>query len=242
MKWYERQKQLYAQKNQPEPQPQEQPQEAYYAEDDPTQSSTEAVNPQEAYEDTQLNEMMQDPDMNNGYGNEQIINEHDYQNERYAQAYQSRKQPSLEATTISKGTLINGNIEAEGDLIIRGHIKGDVLCNANLSVYGVVEGTISCNNALFDNASVIGDIGCSGNMEITQSSTINGNVEAFELLNGGRIKGNATVAQGVHFLSTSAIVGDINANDIQVDRGAVIQGTITIRQEVYFNESNEPNY
>jgi len=39
-------------------------------------------------------------------------------------------------------------------------------------------------------------------------------------------------------LSTSAIVGDMNANAIQVDRGAVIQGSITIRQDVYFNENN----
>ena len=122
-------------------------------------------------------------------------------------------------------------------MIIQGHVKGDILCNANLSVYGIVEGTISCSNAYLDNAIVVGDIGCGGNMQVSESSTINGNVEAYELLNGGRIKGNAMVSEGVRFLSTSAIVGDISANDIQVERGAVIQGNIIIRQEIYFNEN-----
>ena len=240
MKWYERQKQLYAQKNQPEtPIP---PQETNTVEDDMEAAYREDAYMQEAYNTMHTEDVMPEPEINDSQYNQQNINsqdyQQDYQNDYYTDSFQTVNHSETDKTTISKGTVINGNVEADGDLIIRGHIKGDVLCNANLSVYGVIEGTISCTNAFFYNAFIMGDIGCSGNMEISETSTIDGNIEAYNLLNGGRIKGNATVTEAVHFLSTSAIVGDMNANAIQVDRGAVIQGNVTIRQDVYFNEHN----
>lgn len=234
MKWYERQKQMYAQKNQPEPPIQ--PQHESAAENEMEADAREDIYQNEADINSQAEDILQEQQYNASQYNNQDTT--DYENDYYDNSFQTVNPTEMNATTVSKGTLINGNIEADGDLIIHGHIKGDVLCNANLSVYGVIEGTISCTNALFDNAVIIGDIGCSGNMQITDSSTIDGNIEAYNLLNGGRIKGNAVVSEVVHFLSTSAIVGDMSANAIQVDRGAVIQGNITVRQDVYFNESN----
>lgn len=242
MKWYERQKQLYAQKSQAEEPvaPREEPISSIYegvipneepvyeevSQDTAQQYYEEMVEEdqyEETYEDEQLDEILEED-------SPYIPNEH----------FTSVNIPAMEemdqseATTISKGTNLIGNIETDDDLIIRGHIKGDIICNGNLSVYGVVEGTINCANAYFDEAIIVGDIGCSGNLQLTATSTIDGNVEAFEVMNGGRIKGNAVVAQSIHFLSTSAIVGDISANDIDIERGAVIQGNINIRQEVYF--------
>lgn len=274
MKWYERQKQMYAQKNQNQTpkQPQQtaantqaqeqeiiQPQ--VNAEAQSAQSSYgndafdemlkednyQAYEQEPSYQDTQSYEAIQDQRDHQPYENTQSYQEDESyeQTQSYAErSYQrsqftanQNKSSGEDTTTISKSTVIHGNIEADGDLVIQGHVQGDILCNANLSIYGIVEGTISCNNAYLDNAIVVGDIGCGGNMQVSESSTINGNVEAYELLNGGRIKGNAMVSEGVKFLSTSAIVGDVSANDIQVKRGAVIQGNIIIRQEVYFNEN-----
>lgn len=243
MKWYERQKQMYSQaKSQPQdPQPQyDQPEYEQPMESESTYEPVDYENvnqsfeqPQEAYED-----VVDDNAMNTPY-------EPEYRNDRVREArmqsigaFQDSSRHSMneqDATTISKGTVLHGNIESEGDLIIHGHVKGDIICNSNLSVYGTVEGIINCNNAYFDQAIIIGDVGCSGNLELTDSSTVDGNVEAYELLNGGRIKGDAMVSEHVRFTSTSAIVGNVSANAIQVDRGAVIQGKVTIRQEVYGN-------
>lgn len=238
MKWYERQKQLYAQKNEPE-QPSPSQEDVYasaYEEPEVQASAYEEANIQEeiqeeryeqpvdayeeAFDNNQFDEMMGD----SGYYEEPS---------RFANPQVPPMQEDV-ATTISKGTILHGNIETDGDLIIQGHVKGDIICNANLSIFGVVEGTINCNNAYFDNAVLVGDIGCSGNMQLSESTTIDGNVEAYEILNGGRIKGNVTVAEGIHFLATSAIVGDVSAGNIEIERGAVLQGNVTIRQEVYF--------
>lgn len=262
MKWYERQKQLYAQKNQPEApaQPEqaaapryEEPQAQQYEE--PMTQYEDIVQPEEQYEqpvdqegydssydNAQYDEMLhEDP----AYQTSDELAQNEYEQQVYDQEepytepmFANSGMPTnaaYETTTISKGSILTGNIETDGDLIIRGHVKGDIICNANLSVFGVVEGIINCNNAYLEDAIVVGDIGCSGNLQITQSSTVDGNIEAYELLNGGHIKGNAVVAEGIRFSSTSVIVGDISANDLQVDRGAVIQGNVVIRQEIYFN-------
>lgn len=241
MKWYERQKQLYAQKNEPE-QP-SQPQEDAF-----TSSYVEPEAQEPVYEEEMLAEDMQEEIYEQPI-DESAYEEADFENHQFDEMmgdneyyeenahYANTQVPPIQdyqATTISKGTMLQGNIETDGDLVIQGHVKGDIICNANLSIFGVVEGTINCNNAYFDNAVLVGDIGCSGNMQLSESTTIHGNVEAYEILNGGRIKGNLTVAEGVHFLATSAIVGDVSASNIEIERGAVLQGNVTIRQEIYF--------
>lgn len=242
MKWYDRQKQLYAQKKQEEEVEQNtytstytQPQDVAVEQKD---NVTDEVEYQEENEEPVMNEERNTYE--DEYKNQQVDDIMDELTDAYQTAPESSTiNPVLseDATTLSKGTLITGNIETDGDLIIHGHIKGDIICNSNLSVFGVIEGTINCYNAYFDNAIIIGDTLCSGNLQISESSTLTGNVEAYELLNGGRIKGNAVVGEGVRFLSTSAIVGDVSANDIEIERGAVIQGNVTIRQEVYFEEN-----
>ncbi len=252
MKWYERQKQLFAQKKESEAP--SQLQNSTYQENPYDKVNPQPVQPYEAQATQQPYENAPSQDQaayDNRMSDQNQYQETTYQdpvvddaiydnyqnNESYQEPrFQSTKNEPHEPTTISQGTLINGNVEADGDLVIRGHVRGDVLCNASLSVYGIVEGIISCNNAYLDNATIIGDIGCSGNMEVTESSTIDGNIEAYELLNGGRIKGNATVGESVRFTATSGIVGDISAAHIEVERGAIIQGNMLIRQEVYFDQ------
>lgn len=249
MKWYERQKQLFAKKS--EPNTPSQPKEPVFQENSYDHNTAPNAQPYDTqpipptYEEPAATEASayhqplkrSDSEPEATYTEPQEAIYEASQNDTYQQpSYTSAPSESSESTTIAQGTLINGNIESEGDLIIYGHICGDVLCNANLSIYGIVEGMINCNNAYVDNATIIGDIGCSGNMKVTESSTIDGNVEAYELINGGRIKGNATVGEGVQFTATSAIVGDISANHIEVERGAIIQGNMLVRQEVYFDQ------
>lgn len=238
MKWYERQKQLYAQKNEPE-QPSS-PQEDVYTStyEEPQEQAYEEASFQEDIQEEEIYEQpMDEPAYEESFDNNQfdeMMGDNEYYEEPRFANPQVPPVQEYDATTISKGTVIHGNIETDGDLVIQGHVKGDIICNANLSIFGVVEGTINCNNAYFDNAILVGDIGCSGNMQLSESTTIDGNVEAYEILNGGRIKGNVTVAEGIHFLATSAIVGDVSASNIEIERGAILQGNVTIRQEIYF--------
>lgn len=54
--------------------------------------------------------------------------------------------------TISKGTVIVGNINAEGDLRIEGKVVGTLVCNSKLIISGTgyVEGSIDARNATIE--------------------------------------------------------------------------------------------
>lgn len=216
MKWYDKQKQIFADKN---------------SNSNSFQTPKEEAYNEEVEESAVFTEIVDDNHSNNTITEEPV-----FANVQTSNVISAQTAPVFEATTISKGTLLRGNVETDGDLIIRGNIIGDVVCNTNLSVYGTIEGMITCNNAYFDDARIHGDVGCSGSLELTESSVIHGNVEANEMLNGGRIKGDAVISEGARFTQKSAILGNVNANDIEIERGAVIQGNIQIRQEVYFDE------
>ena len=54
--------------------------------------------------------------------------------------------------TISVGTTIVGNIEAEGDMRVEGRIIGTVICNSRLiiSASGFIEGDVDARNAIIE--------------------------------------------------------------------------------------------
>lgn len=61
----------------------------------------------------------------------------------------SPKGADMAFNTIAKGTIIEGNISAEGDLRIEGKINGTVICNSKLVVgkTGYIEGSVDARNA-----------------------------------------------------------------------------------------------
>lgn len=143
---------------------------------------------------------------------------------------QEEKKETFEPSTLSKGAYLQGNIETMGDLLIYGTIKGDVLCHANLSIYGSVEGTIQCESAYIECAKVTGNLTCSGKMEISEGSTIQGDIQSASLMNGGKIVGNVHVSNDIQYYATSSIIGDSFASEIQVDHGAMIQGVVNVEK------------
>lgn len=158
-----------------------------------------------------------------------------YEDEKNYNEPDAGYEPTIDnVTTITKTILITGNIESDEDLIIYGNVKGNISCRSNVRIYGMIDGNITCDNAYFDNAIIHGDINCSKVIELTKTSVITGNITAHNVLNGGRIKGDATVEDMISFTKNSAIIGNIQTKDIEIERGAVIQGNIMINQDIYF--------
>lgn len=55
---------------------------------------------------------------------------------------------SDETTVITEGTSINGDINAEGSIDIRGRIGGNVTCNGKLVITGILEGNSNSSEFL----------------------------------------------------------------------------------------------
>ncbi|MEF9920181.1 MAG: polymer-forming cytoskeletal protein [Erysipelotrichaceae bacterium] len=143
---------------------------------------------------------------------------------------------STSSTIIDETTTIVGNIISDACLIVNGSVKGDIECTVDISVNGSVTGNIHCANAVFDHSVVHGEVKCDGDLQLTVDSTLIGNVKAKNIRSAGRIKGDVDVEESISLSSTSAILGDINTISIESDRGAVIQGSIMISQDIYIEE------
>jgi len=144
-------------------------------------------------------------------------------------------QETLEPTVIGKGARIVGTVEVAGDLVIQGEVQGDITCQNKIKINGVVDGNITTCDVDLDNAIVTGDINCTGDLHLSVTATVAGNCEAMNVVCGGRIKGDVNAAESATFEDKAALVGNLTARDIEIQKGAVLQGSVNIRQDVYFD-------
>ncbi|MBS0202371.1 MAG: polymer-forming cytoskeletal protein [Planctomycetes bacterium] len=112
--------------------------------------------------------------------------------------------PPSAQNVIGKGTVIEGNIVAEGDLLIEGTVRGDVTTKTNLIVGPtcVIEGNIVADHAEVA-GQVKGTVQALGLLIIKSSSMIDGdvltknlNVESGSTFNGRFTVGSVTNSNG----------------------------------------------
>lgn len=98
---------------------------------------------------------------------------------------------------ISQGTLITGDIEAEGNFRLEGKLKGNITSKSKLFVgkTGEIVGNIHAENAVIE-GQVKGDLNIAADLIIKGNATIAGNIKARYLTTekGGNISGQVQVA------------------------------------------------
>lgn len=114
---------------------------------------------------------------------------------------------------IGKGTIIDGNLSAEGDLFVEGIVRGDVLTKTSLIVGpgALIEGNLSAQHAEISGR-VNGTVQSSGLLTIKASGIIDGdvitknlNVESGSTFNGRfKVGGAAPTAQKSESMPTAA--------------------------------------
>lgn len=129
-----------------------------------------------------------------------------------------------ETTVITEGTSINGDINADGSIDIRGRIGGNVTCNGKLVITGILEGNSNSSEFFADAAKIEGEVNSTGTVKIGIGSVVIGNITASSAVIAGAIKGDIDV-QGPVVVDTSAVImGNIKSRSVQINNGAVIEG------------------
>lgn len=138
-----------------------------------------------------------------------------------------RKEPeavpeTTAANVIGRGTVIEGNIIADGDLILEGTVRGDVTTKTKLVVGSgsIVEGNILAEHAEVAGR-VRGTVQASGLLTIKATSVIDGdvitknlNVESGSTFNGrfqvgGKVEGSAKPAFDVNKKEQQPVVAKV---------------------------------
>jgi cytoskeletal protein CcmA (bactofilin family) len=105
----------------------------------------------------------------------------------------------LSPTVIAEGTMLVGNVETRGPLMVSGRVQGNGRIGGTLSVSKSAhwEGDISARQAVLAGR-ITGKIHIEDKLEISASAVIVGEIVAkvLAIANGARIEGEVTVTSG----------------------------------------------
>lgn len=108
------------------------------------------------------------------------------------------KGPSGSETVIAHGVRLDGDLVAEGDLIIEGEVHGTVKTKGDLRIgdQALVEADIEAGNALIS-GTIRGNLVVYGKLEMLPSSSMTGDVSTEVLAIGPGAKVNGNISMGI---------------------------------------------
>ncbi len=126
---------------------------------------------------------------------------------------QSERFAPTNATLISAGTILNGDVTSDNDLRIDGTIKGNVICNAKIIIgeTGFIEGNIDGQNADIT-GKVLGNLAIRDLLQLKNTGNIQGNIAAGKL----QIDPSATF-NGQCQMGAVANIVQMSSNELQTE-------------------------
>ena len=131
-------------------------------------------------------------------------------------------------TYIAPGMVLKGSISSAGDVEVAGCVDGDIFSQGTVILRNNVRGNITTHSLLLVDCTLRGDLSADGRVEISAGSTVEGTIQAGELLCAGTIRGNVTVGGDSTMESTSWIEGDVETTTLSMIRGAHLCGRLTM--------------
>lgn len=131
-------------------------------------------------------------------------------------------------TTISKGTVIKGDIISDGDIELCGNLNGSVKTKGSLRVSGGLVGDATAKDMTFLNCEVRGNMICATEVTIDDASVLYGNVQAESIVLNGKIRGNIKVRKSAVLQDSAVLWGNLEAGSISIDQGAKLEGEVKI--------------
>ena len=130
-------------------------------------------------------------------------------------------------TVIAPGTVVDGNISSNEDLLIYGVVNGDVLNANKLVIHGEVAGSISAKDITLIDSIIAGNVTAQNGTEMTKDSCILGDLTTENVVVNGKVKGNIEARGNGIFKKESIVLGNISVGTIVIEGGAKMRGFIT---------------
>ncbi len=111
----------------------------------------------------------------------------------------------------------------------------DTLIGEKLKLIGKIVGK---GNIRID-GEVEGDIDCKGDITISETGIVNGNINCSNIYISGTVKGNVITRNKLTLFSTGKLKGDIEVESIIIHDNGFFQGKCTMRKEKEIDNTNE---
>lgn len=155
----------------------------------------------------------------------------DGENQNNAAVLEGRYMYEADLTaSVSRNTLVIGNLTSKDNIEIFGRVEGDVSCDAVVKVHGEVCGNIRCVTLVATGAVITGNISGENSVVIGENSHITGDIFTNVASVSGRIEGNLKIGESVSISASGYVRGDIKTPSIEVSKGAEIYGSVMMEQ------------
>ena len=131
-------------------------------------------------------------------------------------------------TCISNGSHVDGILHSAGDVRIMGRFHGEIQAKNSVFICFDAEASVTANTVHVIASNFKGDISASDAAEVNAVSTVEGNVNARIIIVAGTVIGDLEARDAVALHSGARIEGGIKARNLSVERGATINGILTI--------------
>ena len=117
----------------------------------------------------------------------------------------------------------------------------DISINTLIGAGSAIFGDVHANGFIRIDGDIDGNLETSGNVIIGEKARIRGNVTANSAIIGGIVLGDVIAKEAIQMLATSAVIGDLITNRLQVAEKSILQGhCISLQnEEMYTKESEE---
>lgn len=176
-----------------------------------------------------------DPDLDDDYADlpEDDLPEDDGLQNEHNDTMEVEKMPDTDLyTSISRNAEVVGNIVTSDNLEVYGSIEGNINSEALVKVYGTVNGQISCATLIASGAKITGDITCNELVEVRGSTDIEGDIFCNSAIVSGNLLGNITAEHSTSLSETAVVSGNISTPEFEVAKGAVLNGSVSIKKEM----------
>ncbi|MGX8852840.1 bactofilin family protein [Amedibacillus sp. YH-ame10] len=213
MKWYERQKKLFAEQEQ---------------QTKDGEMEIETTKNEEALESVFMEAV-------NEYSIEEnaiVSYEEDAQPSLDDAINEEVKKVKVANTVISETTSIQGNLEVDGDLYISGNIVGNISCSGDIHMdNGCINGDVIAMNTYVHDATITGNITATNTLELLSNAQVFGNVSGTSLSCDAHIKGDIDIKGELLLMQHTSIEGNLSAYFLKTEKGASIKGQCCIITE-----------
>ena len=145
---------------------------------------------------------------------------------------QKRPEPvksSHQATVLAAGSSFEGTLK--GNVDMSGSFKGDIMAEGDIVLRSSLEGNVQGENVSLISCTVNGDVRATTSAKLDAQSIVTGNVYSGNLSSAGTIKGNIEASNQVVLNGTAVLEGNLTASTLTMEEGATIQGNFRISRK-----------
>ncbi len=139
-----------------------------------------------------------------------------------------------ESSVFAKGIVIDGNVTVTTPLLVKGEIRGNLICKERVEIAedALITGDVTAASLRLENGKIAGNVNVEQDLYVGSETFVKGNMQANSMDIHGSIEGNVTADSEISFSRTAMILGDIHAKFIDIEKGAKIAGKMNIGENL----------